>query len=291
MTAPLANVHGDILPLEQVKVSVLDRGFLFGDAIYEVLRIYAGRPFLEQEHFERLARSLRELRIHDVDVDRIRRRMHETIRAGNFGEATCYIQVTRGAAPRKHAFPKDATPYEILWVQEYVDTLGAARREGVGVVMQPDVRWHRADIKSTNLLGNVLANQAAAEAGCAEALLYLPDGTITEASHSSVFGVAGGALYTTPRAANILPGITRGLVMRLAERAGIPEREESLKRGELDRIDELFLTGTTYEVLPVTRVDSRPVGKGVPGPVTKRLQAVYADILREFLATAPTPRG
>lgn len=282
MPAPLANVHGEMLPLEQVKVSVLDRGFLFGDAVYEVLRIYRGKPFLEEEHFRRLARSLNQLRIEGVDVDRLRRRMHETIKAGGFGEATVYLQVTRGAAPRKHAFPKGVAPYEILWVQEYQDTLGTARRDGVNLLSQPDLRWHRCDVKSTNLLANVLANQAAAEAGCVEALLYLADGTITEASHSSVFGVAGGALYTTPKAANILPGITRGLVMQLAERAGIPEREQSLNRNELIRLDELFLTGTTYEVLPVTRVDGQAIGNGAPGPITRRLQAVYAEMLREF---------
>jgi branched-subunit amino acid aminotransferase/4-amino-4-deoxychorismate lyase len=119
---------------------------------------------------------------------------------------------------------------------------------------------------STNLLGNVLANQAAQEAGCIEALLYLPDGTITEASHSSSFAMAGGALYTTPKAANILPGITRGLVLRLAERAGIPEREQSLKRDELHRVEEMFLTGTTYEVPPITRVDGMSGGPASPVP-------------------------
>jgi D-alanine transaminase len=284
MPSPLANVHGELMPLEQVKVSALDRGFLFGDAVYEVLRIYRGRAFLEDEHFERLARSLTSLRIAGVDVDGLRRRMHETIRAGGFGEATCYLQVTRGAAPRKHAFPRAATPLELLWVQEYVDTIEGLRRDGASVITHPDLRWHRCDVKSTNLLGNVLANQAAAEAGADEALLYLPDGTITEASHSSVFAVAGGALYTSPRDANILPGITRALVLKLADRAGIPEREESMHRERLDRVEEMFLTGTTYEVLPVTRVDKRPVGSGKPGPVTRRLQAVLTEVVREFLA-------
>jgi D-alanine transaminase len=273
-----------MLPLDQVRVSVLDRGFLFGDAVYEVLRLYRGRPFLEQEHFERLARSLVELRIAGVDVDRLRRRMHETIRTGGFGDATAYLQVTRGAAPRKHAFPKEATPLEVLWVQDYADIWEGPRHEGASVITHPDLRWHRCDIKSTNLLANLLANQAATEAGCIEALLYLPDGTITEATHSSVFAVAGGALVTTPRNANILPGITRGLVLRLAERAGIPEREQSLTRTELGRVEELFLTGTTFEVLPITRVDGRAVGTGKPGPVTRRLQAVYTEMVQEFLA-------
>jgi D-alanine transaminase len=283
MPAPLANVHGRIQPLDEVKISVLDRGFLFGDGVYEVLRLYRGRPFLEQEHFARLKRSLAEMRLDGVDVERLRQRMHETIRAGGFAEATAYLQVTRGAAPRKHAFPKNATPLEVLWIQEYDDVCANMRQEGAAVIAYPDLRWHRCDVKSVNLLANVLANQAAAEAGCVEALLYLPDGTITEASHSSVFAVAGGALYTTPRGANILPGITRGLVLRLAERAGIPEREQSLRREELDRIDELFMTGTTYEVMPVTSVDGRPIGTGAPGPVTRRLQAVYTEMVREFL--------
>src|SRR4051794_8083293 len=119
MPLPLANLHGQMMPLEDVKVSALDRAFLFGDAVYEVLRVYRGKPFLEPEHFGRLARSLESIRIAGVDVDRLRRRMHETLRAGGFGEATVYLQVTRGAAPRKHAFPKAATPLELLWAQEY----------------------------------------------------------------------------------------------------------------------------------------------------------------------------
>jgi D-alanine transaminase len=210
--------------------------------------------------------------------------MHETIHAGGFGEATCYMQITRGAAPRKHAFPTKATALELRWVQEYQDTIQHLRQEGASVITHPDLRWHRCDVKSTNLLGNVLANQAAHEAGAVEALLYLQDGTITEASHSSVFAVAGGALYTSPRDANILPGITRALVLKLAERAGIPECEESLHCERLDRVEEMFLTGTTYEVLPVVTVDGRPIGSGKPGPVTRRLQGVFTEMVREFLA-------
>jgi D-alanine transaminase len=282
----LANVNGQTMPLEEVRISALDRGFLFGDAVYEVLRVYAGRPWLEQEHFDRLARSLESIRIGGVDVDRLRRRMHETIRAGGFGDCVVYIQVTRGASyPRKHAFPKNATPLELLWVETYDDAHYARlREEGVACVTQPDLRWHRCDIKSTNLLANVLANQAAAEAGAAEALLFLPDGTLTEASHSSFFWATGGELYTTPRDANILPGITRLEVLRLAGRANVAVRESYLKGDDLLRIDELFLTGTTSEVLPVTRVDGRPIGDGRPGPVTRRLQAAHAEALAEFVA-------
>src|SRR5262249_21639518 len=148
-----------------------DRGFLFGDAVYEVLRVYQGKPWLEDEHFARLARSLDALRIHSVDTERLRRSMHETIAAGPFREATVYIQITRGAAPRSHPFPAGATPLEFLFGQESRAPYAAARRDGAGVLTHPDQRWDRCDIKSTNLLGNVLAMQAAKEAGCLEALL------------------------------------------------------------------------------------------------------------------------
>jgi D-alanine transaminase len=285
MPAPLANLNGQTLPLDEVRIPALDRGFLFGDAVYEVLRVYHGKPWLEREHFDRLARSLAAIRIGGVDVERLRRRMHETIDAGGFGECVVYLQVTRGAAfPRRHAFPASVLPLELLWVEEYDDTKYARLREtGTGVVTYPDQRWHRCGIKSTNLLANVLANQAANEAGAAEALLYLPDGTLTEASHSSFFWVQGGGLCTTPHDANILPGITRTMVLRLTERARVPVRECYLKRDGLAGVDELFLTGTTSEVLPVTRVDGRPVGGGAPGPVTRKLQAAHAEAVREFL--------
>jgi D-alanine transaminase len=286
MPTPLANVNGQIMPLDEVKVSPLDRGFLFGDAVYEVLRVYHGKPWMEREHFDRLARSLSSIRIGGVDVQRLRQRMHDTIRAGGFAECVVYVQVTRGAAyPRRHAFPAAAVPLELLWVDAYDDAKTAQlRRNGAAVVTQSDMRWHRCDIKSTNLLANVLANQAAAEAGAAEAILYLPDGTLTEASHSSFFWVAEGQLHTTPHNANILPGITRTVVVRLAERARVPIRECYLKRDGLFGVDELFLTGTTYEVMPVTHVDGRLIGTGDPGPITRRLQAAHAEILREFLA-------
>lgn len=272
---PLANVNGEQMPLSAVRISALDRGFLFGDAVYEVLRIYNGKPFLLEEHWRRLARSLAEIRIVGVDLERLRRRLLETIAAGPFREATAYLHVTRGAAPRAHPFPDNATPLEFLFVQEFRDPYVEARRTGAGIVLQPDVRWDRCDIKSTNLLANVLAMQAAKEAGCLEAVFYLPDGTLTEGSHTSLFGVREGAVLTAPNSHAILPGITRGLILRLAERAGVPVRERVLRRDELDQVSELFLTGTTTEVLPVTRVEGRPVGDGQPGPITRRLQEAF----------------
>jgi D-alanine transaminase len=280
---PLANINGEQMPLSEAKVSALDRGFLFGDAVYEVLRVYDGKPWLEDEHFGRFERSLDAVRITGVDVARLRRRMHETIRAGGFREATTYIQVTRGAAPRTHTFPAGAVPLEFLYVQEFRDPYAEARERGAAVVTQPDIRWDRCDIKSTNLLANVMAMQAAKEAGGLEALLYLPDGTLTEGTHTSFFGVLDGTVLTAPNSNAILPGITRGLVLRLAERAGVAVREHVLRRDDLGRVSELFLTGTTSEVLPVTTVDGRPVGDGGPGPVARRLQEAYRQAVREFV--------
>ena len=280
---PLANLHGKIMPLDEVTISPLDRGFLFGDAVYEVLRVYQGKPWLETEHFDRFERSIGEIHIKGVDMPLMRQRMHETIKAGGFTEAIVYLQVTRGAAPRKHAFPKDVVPLELLWVQEYPDSYRPLCTTGCGVITFPDLRWHRADIKSTNLLGNVLANQASSEAGCAEALLYLPDGTLTEASHSTFFAIKNNQLHTTPLKANVLPSITRGYTLKLAGMATIPVVERYLRREELLEADELFLVGTTCEVLPIVTVDGKKVQGGEPGPLTRRLQAIYTESVKAFL--------
>jgi D-alanine transaminase len=278
---PIANLNGEQMPLAEVRVPALDRGFLFGDAIYEVLRVYNGNPWLADEHFARLARSLDAIRIHGIDIPRMRRRMRETIAAGPFREAIVYIQITRGVAPRSHSFPKDAKPLELLYVQEFRDPYTRARQDGAAVITVPDVRWGRCDIKSTNLLANVLAAQAAKEAGCTEALLCSDDGIVGEGTHTSFFGVLDGKVLTAPNSNHILPGITRGLVLRLADRAKIELREHELRRPDLGRVSELFLTGTTSEVLPVVRVDNQPIADGKPGPITRKLQEAYRDAAQE----------
>ncbi len=280
---PLANLDGRLMPLSEVRISPLDRGFLFGDAVYEVLRLYQGKPWLEQEHLDRLAYSLKAIRIQGVDLAVLRHRMHETIAAGPFLEATVYIQITRGAAPRSHPFPTGVKPLEFLFVQEFTDPYREARQNGARVVLQPDLRWGRCDIKSTNLLGNVLAMQAAKEAGCLEALLYHADGSLTEGTHTSLFGVADGCLLTAPKSPEILPGITRQLILSLANQVQVPVREEALHRRHLEVIGELFVTGTTSEVMPLVDVDGRRIGNGQPGPVTRKLQQAYSEAVRKFL--------
>jgi D-alanine transaminase len=280
---PIASLNGKQMLLAHATIPALDRGFLFGDAVYEVLRVYRGRPWLMEEHFQRLARSLDAIRIRGVDLNRLRQQVLDTIAAGPFVEATVYIQITRGVAPRTHVFPADTRPLEFLFVQEFSDHYAPARQTGAAVITLPDIRWDRCDIKSTNLLANILAAQTAKEAGCREALFYLPDGTLTEGTHTSFFGVLNGALLTAPTSPAILPGITRGLILRLAQQTGIPVQEHVLKRDDLGRVSELFLTGTTSEILPIVRVDDQPVGEGIPGPITRRLQAAYAQAVHEFV--------
>lgn len=285
MSSTLANWNGQMMPLEEVRVSVLDRSFLFGDGIYEVLRVLGGRPFLFREHFDRLRRSLRELRI-ETDVDRIEQRTLDTLHDSGVQSGIVYLQISRGTAPnRTHAFPNPpVTPNELIYVRELAEDPYAAVREAGGkAITFQDIRWHRCDIKSVNLLGNVLASQAAAEAGCQEAILVAADGVITEGSHTSVFGVKDSQLLTAPLEANVLPGITRGMVVQLAEKAGIGIRHQCLHLDELFQLDELFITGTTSDVLPITQVDGKPIGPGRPGPVAARLFEAYRRHIAEWL--------
>lgn len=281
----LANVNGEVLPLTEVRISVLDRGFLFGDAVYEVMRVYGGKPYLVEEHFDRLERSLEAIRLHGVDLVRFRRRMEETLRQSEVEEGLVYIQITRGSAPRRHAFPDRVEPLELLWAQPFGDAYKEKRSQGAAVITMPDIRWQRCDVKSTNLLGNVLASQAAAEAGCLEAIFYRPDGTLTEGSHTNLFGVRDGAIVTAPRSNAILPGITRTLIVRLAQQADIPVVEDYLRRDELGHVSELFISGTTAEVMPVIQVDDIPIGTGEPGAITRRLQQAYQKAVDAFVGS------
>jgi D-alanine transaminase len=282
--ATICILNGSRMLLSEAMVPVLDRGFVFGDGIYEVLRFYQGKPWLADDHFARLERSLAEIRIAGVDMERLRRQMTELIASGPYREGIVYIQVTRGVAPRTHAFPVGVKPTELMWVQETGDSYAPYREKGVTVSLQPDLRWKRCDVKSVNLLGNVLANQSAKEAGGAEAILYTPDGTITEASHSSFFGVLNGVIRTTHLNPGILPSVTRKFVMGLIQKLGLPVEERSLHRDDLAKVSELFLGGTSMEVCPVVKVDALTIGDGKPGPITRRLQEAYREAKREFLA-------
>lgn len=283
---PLANWNGEIRPLDQVLVPALDRGFLFGDAVYEAMRLYSGRVFLASEHFHRLARSLSELGM-VVDLDRLRRRMQETIAKSGAADGLIYLQITRGvAARRSHSFPVPAVlPNELIWVDGYdsPDPNRQRREQGVHVVTYPDLRWARRDIKSTNLLGNCLAAEHARREGAYEAILVDASGAITEGSHTSVFAVRGGKLLTCPTGPEILPGCTRAFLLLLAEKVKIGVELAPLLAKELLAVDELFLTGTTTEILGITHVDGQPISGGRVGPITGQLAEMYRTYVKQWL--------
>ena len=269
-------LNGELLPLEQARVSVEDRGFLFGDGVYEVTRVLPSGLFAESEHWHRLQRGIQELKLETPEgftQERVRRISHELLEANGLTgrQATVYLQLTRGAAPRNHAFPPagtpptlylSASPFQVPWTQ---------RKEGVSALLLPDLRWARCDLKTVNLLPNILAKQQAREAGVFEALL-VRDGVITEGASTSVFIVMGGALYTHPKNQHILPGVTRDIVLSLARELGMMVHEQPVRVDERDRFEEVFLAGTTTDVQPVVAVNGAKVGEGKPGPMTLALQ-------------------
>ena len=285
----LACLNGELMPVDEARVPIWDRGFLFGDAVYEVFRLYRGRCWLEDAHVARLRRSLESLEFEAFDCDGLMRRAYRAIEASGIREGTLYVQITRGVAPRSHAFPEPPVPpTELIVVREYDDAPAAHKRQsGVTVVTRPDLRWKRCDIKSTNLLANVLALQSAHRLGCEEAVLVGADGRVTEATHSSVIWVRGGRLEGTPEGTGILPGTTRGLILKLAEHVGIPFLGTEVTVPELKAADEVFLVGTSTEILPVVKIDDSPVSGGRPGPVARRLQEAYQKAVQRWLAAQP----
>ena len=281
-----ACLNGEMMPAEEAKVSIWDRGFLFADAVYEVFRLYGGRCWLEAEHLARLRRSLGELELPSVDLDDLRARISATIAAAGVVEGTVYVQITRGVAPRAHVFPDPpVTPTELIVARPYDDTATAARRlAGASVITHPDLRWKRCDIKTTNLLANVLALETAKRAGADEALLIDLGGFVTEATHSSVVWLRDGRIEGTPNNSAILPGTTRFLTQDLARAAGIPFSEARVTLDEFRAADEAWLVGTTIEVLPIVTVDGQPIGDGRPGPVARQFQADYRAAVDRWLA-------
>jgi D-alanine transaminase len=272
-------LDGRIIDHSDAMVSVDDRGFLFADGVYEVIRVYDGRAFLAEPHVERLRTGLTALRIDASVANGVLVPAEQLLDENGLrqGDATIYIQVTRGAAPRKHAFPAgDVRPTVYIAAKPFAQHPHTYFDEGIAAVTVPDTRWSRCDIKSISLLPNVLANQQAKDAGAFEAL-FVKDGVVIEGSHSNLLGVIDGVVVTYPECNYILGGITRTLVLDLARELGIPVREGPILLDRLEAAEELFLSGTTTEVMPITVVDGRPVGDGVPGPITRRLLQAYRE--------------
>lgn len=271
-------LNGKYLDHAQATIPIDDRGFLFADGVYEVIRIYGGRPFLADPHLRRLRAGLAALLIDGGIVDSLDEVAERLIRDnGVDGDGTIYIQITRGVAPRRHAFPDPVVQPTVYVLAKPFNQYPAAYFEtGVSAIAVPDTRWSRCDIKSIALLPNVLANQQAHQAGAFEAL-FIKDGVLIEGSHSNLFGVLDGTLMTYPSCNYILPGITRALVLAMARELDIPVTEGAIPWDRMDDVEELFLSGTTTEVMPVTRVDSRVIGDGSRGPITTRLQQAYRE--------------
>ena len=276
-------LNGSFLPRQEARVSVEDRGFVFGDGVYEVLRVINGRLFATRFHNERLERSLDGVRItlasgdspaSLVDIGKQLLRENDLTR----GEATLYIQVTRGATTRAHNFPPpDIAPTIYISAARFKPYADLAQN-GASAITHPDLRWGRCDLKTLNLLPNVLASQTAKDRGTFEAML-IRDGFVTEGTRTNFFGVVDGSLRTHPSDNHILPGITRSVLRDLARGLSIELDETPISVAEIPKVTELFLTGTTTDVMPVVKLDDKPVGKGSPGELTRRLQRVLAESL------------
>jgi len=272
-------LNGRFVPAESATVPITDRGVLFGDGIYEVTRAAGGEYIELQRHLRRLTRNLRELSIRVSDE-----RVAELVEASRTllqenapdGDALVYWEVTRGAAPRVHHFPPPGTVPTIFAMASPVALPHATRARGAIAITTPDIRWARCDIKSVNLLPNVLAKQRAVEAGADEAI-FVRDGMITEGASSNVFAMLDGELRTHPSSPYILGGITRDVVLELAHEMGLTVRAEPLLVDEMRRADELLFTSTVNDVMPIVRVDDRPIGTGRPGPVANRLYAAFLE--------------
>lgn len=272
-------LNGQFVPATEARVSVDDRGFLFADGVYEVIRLYDGQPFLAEPHLRRLADGLAAIRMSAACIDDVRNALRRLIDENQLrqGDATVYIQVTRGAAPRRHSFPDAGTlPTVFVTAKPFRQHPATCWDDGIAAITVPDTRWSRCDIKSIALLPNVLANQMAKENGAFEAL-FVRDGVLIEGSHSNLAGVLDDEIVTYPVCNYILPGITRQFVLDMAREMGFAVREGAIRIEDLPRVQELFLTGTTTEVMPITRLDGRPVGDGRPGAVARRLQQGYRD--------------
>lgn len=270
----IAWVNGTFLPLANAMVHVEDRGFQYADSVYEVLRTYRGRPFAVDEHLARFASSLAAIRL-EYAVDQLRPIIAEAVTRAGFAEAIIYIQITRGVAARRRDFPVPVKPTVVLTVRELHPMDRAARERGIAVLTVPDNRWGRCDIKTVALLANVLAYNDAVQRGAQDAVFIAADDTVNEATAGNIFIVTHGTLRTPPKGPQLLAGVTRDKILAAARAAAVPVREERFTRSELRTADEVFLTSTTTEVLPVTRVDGQVIGTGRQGSLTRQLHEEF----------------
>jgi D-alanine transaminase len=276
-------LNGKFMPIEEARVPVLDRGFIFGDGVYELVPVYSRAPFRLDEHLSRLERSLAAVRIRNpYRRAEWRDIILQLVAKQPFEDQGVYFQVTRGVAKRDHAFPKDVAPTVFVMSNPLVNPPAELIERGAAAVTAVDNRWLRCDIKSISLIGNVLLRQHSADVGAVETILFR-DGKLTEASASNVFAVKRGAILSPPKSNLILPGITYDVVAEIAQGAGIPLEFRDVTEAEVRAADEIFVSSSSKEVLAIVQLDGRAVGGGKPGPVFKRVHKLYQDFKREVM--------
>jgi D-alanine transaminase len=279
-------LNGEFMPLEDARIPVLDRGFIFGDGVYEVIPVYSRHPFRLPEHLARFKRSHEAIRLQypmtDADWTEL---VRELIARNRSDDQSVYLQVTRGVAKRDHAFPKGATPTVFGMSGPLSTPAREVVEHGVSAVSAVDYRWQRCDIKSTSLLANCLLRQVAADAGAVEVVMFR-DGFLTEGSSSNVFVVQNGALLATPKNNLVLPGITYDVVLELAQTHGLAHEARPVSEQEVRAADEIWVTSSTKEVLAVTNFDGKPVGSGKPGPLFRRIYQYYQEFKRTVMRQA-----
>jgi D-alanine transaminase len=276
-------LNGAFLPLEEAKVPVLDRGFIFGDGVYEVVPVYSKVPFRLEEHLARLERSLAAVGIgNPYTREQWRGYIAGLVARQSFEDQAVYFQVTRGVAKRDHAFPKNAQPTVFMMSNPLVPPPAAQVENGAAAITARDNRWLRCDIKSISLIGNVLLRQLSAEADAVETILFR-DGKLTEASSSNVFVVKHGTIQSPPKNELILPGITYDVVVELARANALPLEFRDIAETDVRAADEIWVTSSSKEVLAVVRLDAQAVGDGRPGPLFRQMYRLYQDFKRKVM--------
>jgi D-alanine transaminase len=276
-------LNGKFLPIEEAKVPVLDRGFIFGDGVYELVPVYSRVPFRLDEHLARLERSLAETRIRNPYTRaQWRELIYRLVDAQSFDDQGLYFQVTRGVAKRDHAFPKDVEPTVFMMSNPLVTPPRELVQKGAAAVTAQDNRWLRCDIKSISLIGNCLLRQLSAGEGAAETILFR-EGKLTEASASNVFVVKRGVILSPPKSSLILPGITYDVVVELALANGLPLELRDVTEPEVRGADEIWVSSSSKEVLPVVSLDAVPVGDGRPGPLFGRMYQLYQEFKQKVM--------
>jgi len=278
-----AYLNGQFLPLAEAKISVLDRGFVFGDGVYELVPVYSKKPFRLDEHLHRLQGSLDGIRLANPhEMAGWRERILQLIALQDFSDQSLYIQVTRGVAPRDHAFPKEVPPTVFMFAQPLVTSTPGQKAAGVCAVSAADNRWLRCNIKAISLLANILLRQQAVDVDCAETVM-LRDGFLTEGAASNIFVVKDGVLKAPPPSNLMLTGITYDVVLELAAAHGIPHEVRAISEAELRAADELWMTSSTKEIMPIVRLDGAPVGAGVPGALAQRMDGLYQTFKQQVM--------